>query len=143
MKKLLLLIGVLSLISCGSGGGKKIKDSDIVHYKSELGDFTLQAHIGDDLQSALDSLLRLKTDLPDTQYVVATEPLNVGWVLATGHCFGGEGSKTCVNRYKNEDRSFYIVAFKHPDKATYLFPPADIIDNQGNWYLLTPKSPDC
>lgn len=140
MKRILLLIGVLALLSCGGRGGKKIEDNDIVHYKSELGDFTYQDHIGDDLQSALDSLLRLKTDLHDSVYEVGTEPLNVGWVLATGHCFGGEGTKACVNRYKNDDRNFYVVVFKHPNKSTYICPPSDILDNQGNWYLLTQKN---
>lgn len=134
MRRALLLLCLLTLMSCAGRDGKNIKDSEIVFYRCELGKFWFQEHIGNDKESALDSLMKLKTNLPDTSYVVALEQVNVGTVLATGHCDIDKPGKACVHRYSNDDKQFYAVTFKRGN--LYLQPPEDIIDNQGNWYIL-------
>lgn len=134
MRRLLMLLCLVTLISCAGRDSKNIKDSEIVFYRCDRGKFWFQQRIGDDMDSALDSLLKMKSNLPDTPYVVVTEQVNVGTVVATGHCAIDKPGKACVHRYGNTDKQFYAVSFKRG--ALYLQPPDDIVDNQGNWYKL-------
>ena len=110
-----VLVAIFALISCErtNDGTNDVADGT---YKCDVGYITLQARIGGDFDSALDSLLKVKTVLPDTPYVVVPEALNV--------------------EYNTDDRCFYTIAFKREANGAYLQSPSDVLDTRGNWYLL-------
>lgn len=115
--RFIILFGVIALLSCekNSDGTNDVADGGT--YKCDVGYITLQAQIGGDLDSALDSLLKVKSVLPDTPYVVVPETLHV--------------------EFSADDRSFYTIAFKREENGAYLQSPSDVLDTKGNWYLLS------
>ena len=68
--RFILLFGLAVLFSCESTDDDANGVTDNGTYKCDVGYITLRARIGEDLDSALDSLLKVKTVLSDTPYVV-------------------------------------------------------------------------
>lgn len=132
----MLIFVFLPLLSCSNDGGKLIKDSDIIFYQCELGQFSSQGTIDSDLSSALDSLLKTPIVLPDTPYTVETKPFDVNLCLAA-HCSKMEPNKKCMKHYSNPDRQFYLVTFQRDSQI--IDTPRYILDNQGNLYHLTTR----
>lgn len=115
--RFIILFGVIALFSCEKTSDGANDAADGGTYKCDVGYITLRAQIGGDLDSALDSLLKVKTVLPDTPYVVVPEALHV--------------------EYSADDRGFYTIAFKREENGAYLQSPNDVLDTKGNWYLLS------
>ena len=115
--RFILLFGLAVLFSCESTDDDANGVTDNGTYKCDVGYITLRARIGEDLDSALDSLLKVKTVLSDTPYVVVPEALNVEYIA--------------------DDRCFYTITFKREENGANLQSPSDVLDTKGNWYLLS------
>ena len=83
-------------------------------YLCDVGYIRYEATIGDDFDSALDSLLKKIVYRPAEPYIVVPEPINVV--------------------YPTNDRSFYLIAFKDTVDRVYLQSPMDVLDTKGCWY---------
>ena len=85
-------------------------------YSFSAGYIKYEATLGEDLDSALDSLLTVIDYRPADTHIVATELVEVD--------------------YPDDDRLFYWVAFKDTNKRTYLQSPKDVLDTKGCWYKM-------
>lgn len=85
-------------------------------YRCECGNVVYIAQIGDDFDSALDSLLKVIPVLPNRPYSVVPQEIRVD--------------------YPYDDRKFYAIAFRDGPEGMYLQSLFDVLDTKGCWYYI-------